>query len=107
LLDYFSPPRSPRATTVVEAESPARANFLSAQLARVRRQLSLGHRAKDGLQHAVMSAAAAILAYLPPQILGLREGFGAAITAIGVVQTEFGATRTTARDQVTVRHWVG
>jgi uncharacterized membrane protein YccC len=46
-----------------------------------------------------MSAAAASLAYLPTQALGLREGFWAAITAIGVVQTEFGATRTTARDQ--------
>jgi uncharacterized membrane protein YccC len=87
--------------TVAETKTPARAKFLSAQLARVRKQFSLGHRAKHGLEHAVMSAAAAILAYMPTQILGLREGFWAAITAIGVVQTEFGATRTTARDQFT------
>jgi len=46
-----------------------------------------------------MSTVAALAAYLPTQALGLREGFWAAITAIAVVQTEFGATRTTARDQ--------
>jgi len=49
----------------------------------------------------VMSAVAAIVAYLPTQVLGLREGFWAAITAVAVAQTEFGATRSTARDQFT------
>jgi hypothetical protein len=94
--------RAPRCLmTVAQIKSTGRVKFLSTQLARVRKQLSLGLRAKHGLQHAAMSAAAAILAYLPTQVLGLREGFWAAITAIGVVQTEFGATRTTARDQFT------
>jgi uncharacterized membrane protein YccC len=79
--------------------STRRVKLLSAQLARVRKRLTLGLRARHGLQHALMSATAAILAYLPTQFLGLREGFWAAITAIGVVQTEFGATSTTARDQ--------
>jgi uncharacterized membrane protein YccC len=79
--------------------SAVRVRLLRAQLSRVRKQLSLGTRAINGLQHAAMSVAAAILAYLPTQFLGLQEGFWAAITAIGVVQTEFGATRTTARDQ--------
>nr|WP_236960427.1 FUSC family protein [Methylobacterium durans] len=46
-----------------------------------------------------MSACAAIVAYLPTQALGLREGFWSAITALAVAQTEFGATRSTARDQ--------
>ncbi|MDB5397385.1 MAG: rane protein [Rhodospirillales bacterium] len=81
--------------------SAARVRMLRAQLTRVRNQLSLGTRAISGLQHAAMSMVAAILAYLPTQFLGLREGFWAAITAIGVVQTEFGATQTTARDQFT------
>jgi uncharacterized membrane protein YccC len=76
-----------------------RVRLLYAQLTRVRKELSLGTRTFHGLQHAVMSAAAALLAYLPTQFLGIREGFWAAITAIGVVQTEFGATQSTARDQ--------
>lgn len=46
-----------------------------------------------------MSMTAALLAYLPTQALGLREGFWAAITAIAVVQTDPGAAQTTARDQ--------
>jgi uncharacterized membrane protein YccC len=46
-----------------------------------------------------MSAIAAIIAYLPTQALGLNEGFWAAITALAVAQTEFGAARSVARDQ--------
>jgi uncharacterized membrane protein YccC len=48
-----------------------------------------------------MSAAAALIAYLPARALGLQQSFWGAITAIAVVQTEFGATRTSARDQFT------
>jgi uncharacterized membrane protein YccC len=55
----------------------------------------------NGLQHAAMSATAALIAYVPTKELGIREGFWAAITAIAVVQTEFAAVRTTARDQFT------
>ena len=47
-----------------------------------------------------MAASAAIGAYVPTQFLGLKEGFWSAITALAVVQTEFGAVRSTARDQV-------
>ncbi len=46
-----------------------------------------------------MSAVAAILAYLPTKPLGLREGFWGSITAIAVVQSELGATQSSARDQ--------
>ncbi|WP_291550102.1 FUSC family protein [Bosea sp. (in: a-proteobacteria)] len=63
------------------------------------KRVPVSQRFRDGLEHAAMSTAAALAAYLPTQALGLREGFWAAITAISVVQSEFGATRTTARDQ--------
>jgi uncharacterized membrane protein YgaE (UPF0421/DUF939 family) len=72
---------------------------LRARLAELRKRLPPRQRLRDGIEHGVMSTAAALAAYLPTQALGLREGFWAAITAIAVVQTEFGATRTTARDQ--------
>lgn len=72
---------------------------LRRHLADLRKRSPAGRRFRDGLEHALMSSAAAFAAYLPTQALGLREGFWAAITAIAVVQAEFGATRTTARDQ--------
>jgi uncharacterized membrane protein YgaE (UPF0421/DUF939 family) len=61
----------------------------------------LAPRAKliGGAAQGLMSAFAAIIAYLPTKPLGLQEGFWAAITAIAVVQGEFGATRNSARDQ--------
>jgi uncharacterized membrane protein YccC len=52
-----------------------------------------------GLSQGLISAGAAILAYLPTKPLGLQEGFWGAITAIAVVQSELGATRNYARDQ--------
>jgi uncharacterized membrane protein YccC len=60
---------------------------------------TLRERLLNGLQHAGMSAAAALIAYVPTKALGFQEGFWAAITAIAVVQTEFSAVRSTARDQ--------
>ena len=62
---------------------------------------TLRERLSNGSRHAAMSAAAALLAYVPTKALGFQEGFWAAITAIAVVQTEFAAVRTTARDQFT------
>ena len=56
-------------------------------------------RLLEGIRHGTMSAAAAVLAYLPVEALGLKESFWAAITAIAVLQTEYAATRSTARDQ--------
>lgn len=72
---------------------------LGTRLSDLTKRLPLQQRLRDGLQHGVMSTSAALAAYLPTQALGLREGFWAALTAIAVVQTEFGATRLTARDQ--------
>ena len=54
-----------------------------------------------GVEHGIMSALAALLAYLPAEALGLKQSFWGAITAIAVVQTEYAATRMTARDQFT------
>lgn len=56
-------------------------------------------RIAGGLRHGVMSALAAICAYLPAQALGLHEAFWSALTAISVVQTEFHATENSARNQ--------
>ncbi|MHC2021167.1 FUSC family protein [Methylobacterium sp. CM6247] len=50
--------------------------------------------------HGLLSAGAAVLAYLPTQALNQREGFWSAITAIAVLQTEFRATRKVGRDQL-------
>ena len=52
-----------------------------------------------GLVQGSISATAAVLAWLPTQAIGLREGFWAAITAVAVAQTEFDAATSTARDQ--------
>lgn len=79
----------------------ARLRLLEMQLARVRKELPWSSRLIHGILQAIMSVTAAVLAYVPAEFLGLRESFWAAITAIGVVQTEFGSTRTTARDQFT------
>lgn len=82
---------APRGTT--------RVRRLGDYLATLQKRLTPRQRLRDGGEHAVMATAAALLAYLPTQVIGLREGFWAAITAIAVVQSEFGATRSTARDQ--------
>lgn len=57
-------------------------------------------RIEHGLAHAALATAAALVAYVPTHALGLKEGFWAAITALVVVQTEFAAVRSTARDQL-------
>jgi uncharacterized membrane protein YccC len=64
-----------------------------------REALPLLHRIAGGAHHGIISACAALIAYLPTRAFGLKEGFWSAITAIAVVQTEFRATQTTARDQ--------
>ncbi len=86
LADHFSPERH-------------RLGELRASLARLRRQLPLLRRIAGGAHHGLISACAAVCAYLPAHALGLQESFWCAITAISVVQTEFQATETTARDQ--------
>jgi uncharacterized membrane protein YgaE (UPF0421/DUF939 family) len=52
-----------------------------------------------GAAQGLMSAAAALLAYLPTKPLGLQEGFWGSITAIAVVQGGLSATQASARDQ--------
>jgi uncharacterized membrane protein YgaE (UPF0421/DUF939 family) len=71
----------------------------TARLAQFCEYLPAWGRIKAGALHGLMSAAAAIIAYLPTKPLGLREGYWASITAIAVVQTELGATQSSARDQ--------
>jgi uncharacterized membrane protein YgaE (UPF0421/DUF939 family) len=72
---------------------------LATRLNELRKAVPLLRRIAAGAHYGVITACAAVLAYLPTRVLGLKEGFWGAITAIGVVQTEYRATRTTARDQ--------
>jgi uncharacterized membrane protein YccC len=65
------------------------------------KELPFRARLKGGTAQALMSAAAALIAYLPTRPLGLHEGFWGSITAIAVVQAELSATQTSARDQFT------
>jgi uncharacterized membrane protein YccC len=64
-----------------------------------KRSLPFRARLLAGLSQGLTSAAAALIAYLPANSLGLQEGFWGSITAIAVVQTEFDAARTSGRDQ--------
>ncbi|GJE31551.1 FUSC family protein [Methylobacterium oxalidis] len=92
---------SAEAARAREARDVSRIGWLRDQLRRVAKRLPLHRRLTRGTAHGLMSACAALVAYLPTQALGLREGFWSAITALAVAQTEFGATRSTARDQFT------
>lgn len=84
--DHFNPDR-------------AQLTDLNVSLARLRGALPLLQRLAAGAHHGVISACAALLAFLPAHAIGLKESFWSAITAISVAQTEFRATQTTARDQ--------
>ena len=72
---------------------------LTRTLRTLRRATPLMRRLAGGAHLGVVSAIAALLAYVPTHLLGLRQGFWSAITAIAVVQTEFRATQSTAREQ--------
>lgn len=76
-----------------------RLSELRAALVALRRELPPLRRLAAGTHHGLISACAALCAYLPARALGLQESFWSAVTAISVVQTEFQATETTARDQ--------
>jgi uncharacterized membrane protein YgaE (UPF0421/DUF939 family) len=87
---------------VAQIDKAAAAASPTAWTARLQRLSSrLPTRAKivGGAAQGLMSATAAILAYLPTNPLGLQEGFWGSITAIAVVQNELSATTTSARDQ--------
>jgi uncharacterized membrane protein YccC len=88
-MEYSPPPNA----------TPAGHAVLNAALTRARKGLPFSARVKSGLYHGCLSSAAALIAYAPAEIWGLKEAFWGAITAIAVLQTEFQATQTTARDQ--------
>lgn len=60
---------------------------------------SLRERFFGGASQGLLSALAALIAYLPSKPLGLNEGFWGSITAIAVIQGDFRATTSSARDQ--------
>ncbi len=62
-------------------------------------KLPLPSQSISGLTHGLLSALAALLAYLPTRAIGFEDGFWSAITAITVAQTEYRAMTSTARDQ--------
>lgn len=72
---------------------------LSTRLTALRQAMSLLRRLAAGGHHGILSACAALIAYLPAHALGLGQSFWSAIAAIAVVQTEFRATESTALDQ--------
>ena len=69
------------------------------RLAALRRTSPLLGRMVAGAHQGVLSASAALVAYLPSHAFGLDQSFWSAIAAIAVVQTEFRAAESTARDQ--------
>jgi len=84
-----------------DTSDPAGRIKQTAQRAQYSKELPFRARLKGGTAQALMSAAAAVIAYLPTKPLGLHEGFWGSITAIAVVQAELSATQTSARDQFT------
>jgi len=72
---------------------------LSLRLIALRRGTPLRQRLIIGGHQGTLSTCAALVAYLPSHALGLTQSFWSAVTAIAVVQTEFRATESTARDQ--------
>jgi uncharacterized membrane protein YgaE (UPF0421/DUF939 family) len=72
----------------------------TARLAAFGPSLPAWQRAGGGAAQGLMSAVAALIAYLPTKPLGLQEGFWGSITAIAVIQGGLSATQASARDQV-------
>jgi uncharacterized membrane protein YgaE (UPF0421/DUF939 family) len=72
---------------------------VSLRLASLRQRLACPERVTHGLVHGLTAATAALAAYLPPQWLGLKEGFWAAGAALAVVDHQWTTTRTSGRDQ--------
>jgi len=54
----------------------------------------------EGLWHGGMTAVAALLAYIPARLFEIHEGFWGVITAVTVVQSDFGKVGAIARDQL-------
>ena len=64
------------------------------------KRLHIRDRVRQGVAHAALGVSAAILAYVPPSLLGLREGFWAAISALAITQTQFTTAFNMGRDQM-------
>ena len=56
-------------------------------------------RVATGMRQSLVATAAALIAFVTSQAVGSKEGYWGAITAIAVVQAEFKATTSIARNQ--------
>jgi uncharacterized membrane protein YgaE (UPF0421/DUF939 family) len=61
--------------------------------------MSFPERLRLGTWQGLMTAAAAWISYGTSSLIGLHEGYWAAISAIVVMQSDLAATRTTGRDR--------
>jgi len=78
---------------------PKEIRQLSDRAAKLGKALPLRERMRSGLEMGILSVIAALVAYLPPHLVGIQEGFWASITAISVVQTAPEAAPSSGRDQ--------
>ena len=81
------------------AEHHHRLDVLADELARLRQMLPPRDRLIVGLTHALRAVLAASLGYFAASLLGLEQGFWAAITAISVSQSSYAEVRNSSRDQ--------
>ena len=76
-----------------------RLDLLASDLLRLRQALPRRDRLIVGLTHALRAVLAASLGYFAASLLGLEQGFWAAITAISVSQSSYAEVRSSSRDQ--------
>jgi len=81
------------------AEHHHRLDLLAGDLLRLRQALPPRDRLIVGLTHALRAVLAASLGYFAASLLGLEQGFWAAITAISVSQSSYAEVRSSSRDQ--------
>lgn len=81
------------------AEHHHRLDLLAGDLLRLRQALPPRERLIVGLTHALRAVLAASLGYFAASLLGLEQGFWAAITAISVSQSSYAEVRSSSRDQ--------
>ncbi|WP_329742320.1 FUSC family protein [Dyella sp. A6] len=81
------------------AELMQRLEQMADEATRLRQNLTRGDRLVAGLMHALRAVLAAALGYYGALLLGLEQGFWAAITAISVTQASYAEVRHSSRDQ--------
>jgi uncharacterized membrane protein YccC len=81
------------------AEHHHRLELLAGDLLQLRQALPPRERLIVGLIHALRAVLAASLGYFAASLLGLEQGFWAAITAISVSQSSYTEVRNSSRDQ--------